>query len=328
MQKSILIIVFTWIFQIWFSLPSWIGGQLADEYFFNFYHPLLNNTLTILFILSLLCITFCYTHRKLLYFLSAALLVALCTVNIHLIQPWQLVNLFLLGCFVFKQTHLAVLIFSGLFFWSGMNKVNPWFQTEIFSWFFSPLFNGKWQQFYFLIPAIEITSAILLLFQKTRKNAVIVCIAKHIFVVFMLSPLFHNWNYVVIPWNIGLASILYVLYLKPVKINISNYDFKLLRYIIIIFFWICPALWYIGLWPFNLSFQLYSGYHSSTYLYADNGYKKEIEQYYIVKYGVPLYVSDHSLRSIKNKIVRKHPNITLMHIYKLPFIKEKKLKQF
>lgn len=327
-KKGIGVVVITWLLQLFFCLPAWIGGHIFDEYFFFIHHPFLNTLLTFAFIGFLLLLLISKSAKTLYYCLAVVILLLLCMCNINLIQPWQWVNLFLLGCLVFKQEQLILLILSGLYFWSGLNKINSWFQTEIFNWFFSPILNEKLQSFYWIIPAIEFSSAIFLLFPKTRKKAALVCVFKHLFVAVLLSPLFHDWNYVVIPWNIGLAALLFVFYCKPAKSNYVLQRIKTIEYIIILFFWLAPSLWYIGAWPYNLSFHLYSGYHSTTYLFTEKGRKLEIEQYHIENYGIPLYINDYNLQQIKKRIIKKHKEVIIKHFYKQPFTTKKKLKTF
>jgi uncharacterized membrane protein YphA (DoxX/SURF4 family) len=310
------IVVATWLIQVAITYPAWFGGQAADNCIFDWYHPIVVPILSGLFTLSLISLLVFSTYQKQSYFSVILFLAILFACNPHLLQPWQYAHAIILGALIFNTQPLLTLALGGLYFWSGLNKLNPWFYDEVFCWFFSPFSSHLPSLLAYVIPLMEMLSGILLLFYHTQRSAALFCICKHVLIATLLSPFFLDWNWVVIPWNICLAVLLYLIYIKPV-VKVAHVQGALTPYLTFAFVWIAPAFWYINLWPTSLSFHLYSGYHSEAYLILENK-SHDLNAIAQNVYGLPLNLSENTIQSIHQKIVRYIPDAEVLYVYKVP----------
>lgn len=122
----------------------------------------------------------------------------------------------------------------------------------------------------YLIPIIEIVTAVALFIPKTRKFGLILAITIHVTIIFLLSPIGIGQNYVVIPWNIAMCILALLLFhrnSKKIKLLYSK-DFSLYVTSVIISFLvlIAPAMHSSGLWDYYLSFNLYSGKYKTLHI--------------------------------------------------------------
>jgi hypothetical protein len=159
-------------------------------------------------------------------------------------------------------------VLVGLYFWSGIQKLNATFMTNIFPWLVEPLTGvlpaglrpvvlAGWM----LVPVLEIAVAVGLLVPRLRNAAVVVAIATHVVVLGLLGPLAHATNTVVWPWNAAMAALVAVLFwngrasapqvLAPRRLGAHAAA--------LILFGVLPALSFVGLWDAYLSGALYSG---------------------------------------------------------------------
>jgi hypothetical protein len=159
----------------------------------------------------------------------------------------------------------AVLV--GLYLWSGIQKLNATFMTNIFPWLVEPLSGvlpvglqrlllSGWM----VVPVMEIAVAVGLLVPRLRNAAVVVAIAIHVVVLGLLGPLAHAANVVVWPWNAAMAVLVALLFwggvpaahvLVPRRLGAHAAALAL--------FGILPALSFFGRWDAYLSGALYSG---------------------------------------------------------------------
>jgi hypothetical protein len=300
------------------SYRAWFGGLICDDIFFNWYHPIVIPLLSVAFILILLALLFLKAHRKFLYVLLVILLVCLIICNNHLMQPWQYTHALLLGALVFNHRFMLTLVLGGMYFWSGLNKFNPWFYEEVFCWFFSPISDELPLTLSYIVPLLEMFSGILLLFSASQRSAALFCIIKHIFIASLLSPLFLNWNTIVIPWNIALAFILFLIYF-PKNIATSPVKTPIITYTTLLFVWIGPAFWYISWWPTPLSFHLYSGHHQEVYLMLENNTTYDLNLISQTVYGLPLNLNENTAQSMHSKITLILPQSKVILVDKPAF---------
>jgi hypothetical protein len=234
--------------------------------------------------------------------------------DIARLQPWLYMQSAMLAVLIFYNTtkerkqivhFLLLFIIASVYFWSGLQKINVQFITDVFPWLLEPMHLSDHFQvdtlkeykmieageipskFYplLIVPAVEILMGIGLLFAKVRKIALIAAISSHLFILFVLGPFGHDWNHVVWPWNIEL--ILLLLLLVPLKkkdevqLNItkvvgSNLKFAPL-YPILILFGLMPVFNYSGNWDFHLSGNLYCGTNNDGIFYY-NGAKDDLSK--------------------------------------------------
>jgi hypothetical protein len=219
-------------------------------------------------------------------------------------QPWvfQYYCMMILLCFVSwkredKIRHEQALngmrfIIAGIYLYSGLQKINPQFINDTYPWLLEPVTKGiegelpNWLKYIgYCIPATEIFMGLGLLFLRTRRTAMYFAIVMHLLILIDMSPLGHNYNHVVWPWNI--AMIIFVLLLfKKDKATFASYRSSLrARPVLIMFllFWIMPFFSFFNLWDSYLSASLYSGNTSGGTIYMTDDIRaklpKEIEQH-------------------------------------------------
>jgi hypothetical protein len=206
--------------------------------------------------------------------------------DITRLQPWvytQVFMLILLSLSKEKRSRAILfgilLIFSSTYFWSGIQKINLGFITNVVPWYLSKpfgfdLYLGLKSNIptsylgFFIIPLIEILIGILLLFNKTRKKAIAIAIVMHLLILFFLSPIGHNWNHVVWIWNISLILLLITILRENIAFVKSNFKLLRLNYFVFIMFIIMPIFNFFGYWDSNLSGMLYSGTISKMTYYS------------------------------------------------------------
>ena len=160
----------------------------------------------------------------------------------------------------------AVLV--GLYLWSGIQKLNATFMTNIFPWLVEPLTGALpagWQPIvlsgWMVVPTLEIAVAVGLLVPRLRHAAVLLAAAIHAAVLTLLGPLAHATNAVVWPWNAAMGALVALLFwsdrvpgarvLVPRRIGAHAAA--------LVFFGVLPALSFADRWDAYLSGALYSG---------------------------------------------------------------------
>ena len=88
----------------------------------------------------------------------------------------------------------------------------------------------------------------------------------HIFIIAALGPLGHNWNTIVIPWN--LVMLLLVWFSFHPNENTAIHLKK--NWLVIIIAWLLPALNMFGLYPASLSWEMYTNTQDEITLYNEN----------------------------------------------------------
>lgn len=199
-------------------------------------------------------------------------------------QPWVYIYLIILGLFLFqkfindKQFSLnsLVILFSGVYFWSGLYKINESFIHLVYrklilidflklsprNDLFVHLDLG------YIIPLIEMAIGLGLLFKRSRIYSVVLGVSMHIGIIYVLSPFGIGHNLIVIPWNLFMILIMLLLCKINIKGAFKNVGLKRVKiYLpIIIIAYILPSLNKIGLWDHYASFKLYTEDYSELYV--------------------------------------------------------------
>lgn len=263
-------------------------------------------------------------------------------------QPWYyqyLLFFFILSFFNYRcddikhQTAIITtfkLMIAAIYFWSGLQKLNPHFLTDTYPWLMQPfseylgeIFISKTNFLGYSFPLIESLTGVCLLVPALQKTAVISGIFMHIFILFVLSPLGHNYNPVVWPWNIAMIAFLLVLFYNENITDLNKFR-NAFRHtsskIAIGLFVMAPLFNFFNLWDSYLSHNLYSGNTSNGSIYISDSTKKNLPQYLLqyvtsesgenqinIKYwcmmelGVPAYPEKRNFQSI-TKIFYQYTN--------------------
>lgn len=189
-----------------------------------------------------------------------------CCLDQTRIQPFYFEIAFIIGFYyLFRKKYTSfkiafLLLMAGTYIWSGLHKSNPVFYELWLGGLnkhlpFIPLFLR--QTFTYLVPFIEMSFGLALLFNKTRKLGIIALALMHAMVIVTL--LVSGGGYAVIPLNslnvILLFMLCYNFDWSLQKLFKSELKLKLIAFYVIIL----PALNLVGLWDHLLSFSYFSG---------------------------------------------------------------------
>ncbi|MEW6468913.1 MAG: hypothetical protein AB1458_08315 [Bacteroidota bacterium] len=215
------------------------------------------------------------------------------------LQPWyyQYLLMWLLLLFYPNKSNAAAaegilnnfrLIICGIYFWSGMQKLNAEYFNDTAFWLMQPLEHYlpvSWVNMLgyaaWAIGPFEICLAIGLLFAPARRFLLIPGILMHTYIILLMTPLGRDYNYVIIPWN--LAMILFLLLLFSGKQEFTPRSIlgsvkSIPQRIVFLLIWIMPSLSFFGKWDSYLSASLYSGNSDNGYLYITDELMPQLPQ--------------------------------------------------
>lgn len=159
--------------------------------------------------------------------------------------------------------NICRLMVAAIYFWSGAQKLNPYFASGAFTYLAQPLaahVPALAVKAGYTAPFIEMACAIGLATRKFRMPAIVMPIAMHAFILLAIGPFGHNFNTVVWPWNIAMIVFLLLLYRHSgARAGEILWGPTALHRIVFALFALAPALSFFNLWDSYLSAALYSG---------------------------------------------------------------------
>lgn len=191
-------------------------------------------------------------------------------------QPWVYLYLLILlpyGIIHQNKSNTDVLsyyqlVIIGLYFWSGLHKLNPNFNDFTFSKILTvifptaePDFISKLSIWGYSIGIIEILTAVMLFWPRFRNIGILTAIITHVCILLYLSPAGVNQNSIVYPWNLSMILLVVLNFYKIKNLPFSwgpDKRVRILNFAAIILIWLLPALNFVGRWDHYLSFSLYS----------------------------------------------------------------------
>lgn len=241
---------------------------------------LVDRLLTIILIISLLSIMF---SLQLKFFSVTAIssLVLLTLFDQMRLQPWVYQYLLLLIILTLHQWQredesvsnqtlgLAQLIIAGLYFWSGLQKLNFTFSHESLPMLLEPLqsilpANTPFVWLGISIALLETFVGVGLLFRKTRNLSVCFAVVMHGIILALLIA--KNYNSIVWIWNATLVVIVVIVFwkndvsIRQLFITSNSNSWKIITAkVITIVSLLLPILSFADLWDMYLSGALYSG---------------------------------------------------------------------
>ncbi len=190
----------------------------------------------------------------------------------------------------------ARLLLAFTYLFSGLQKLNISYMTDIFPWLLEPglqwfgagteaVAEGPMYLLAFLSAAGEGLGGLLLLFRPTRRIAAIFLIAMHTLILLVLGPLGRSSNTAVWPWNLAMIVSLWALFLERSSQGYRSGPSLLSRrwfaalggrshgsgsaavprkqraaiIAVLLLFGIAPVFSFWNLWDSYLSFSFYSG---------------------------------------------------------------------
>jgi hypothetical protein len=206
---------------------------------------------------------------------SVLLLAALCAQDQSRLQPWCYQYAFMLMALAVPNTDTSLnvcrLIVAAIYFWSGAQKLNPYFAPGTFTWLAHPLaahFPALVIKAGYATPFVEMACAIGLLTRKFRTPAIVGLIAMHACILLAIGPLGHGFNTVVWPWNIAMAVFLLLLFRhSETRGREILWGRGRFQRVVLVLFGLAPALSFFNLWDSYLSAALYSGNKNQGAIY-------------------------------------------------------------
>jgi uncharacterized membrane protein YphA (DoxX/SURF4 family) len=206
---------------------------------------------------------------------AVVLLAALCAQDQSRLQPWCYQYAFMLLALALPDADASLnicrLIVASIYFWSGAQKLNPYFASSTFAYLAHPLaahFPALVVKAGYAAPFFEIACGIGLLTPKFRRLAVAALIAMHACILLAIGPFGHNSNTVVWPWNVAMIVFLLLLFRhSAMRAGEILWDRGWFHRVVFALFALAPALSLFNLWDSYLSAALYSGNRNQGAIY-------------------------------------------------------------
>lgn len=188
-------------------------------------------------------------------------------------QPWFYQYLLMLVAIGLDRPETCRLMIACIYFWSGIQKINPGFAHETFPWMLGPL-GGTWlAAMGYVVPVAESAIGIGLVTRRLRSLAVIGAVAMHLFILASIGPLGHRHNVVVWPWNMAMAVLVVMLFRATPEVGARKMVWgkgMAFQSVVLVLFGVLPALSLVDLWDSYLSFTLYSGNQRNGTIYMSD----------------------------------------------------------
>jgi len=184
-------------------------------------------------------------------------------------------------------TLLTIILFSSIYFWSGLHKINQSFLYETYYPLLKTIgasglnlfLNETWIGY--ILPISEICLGIGIILIKTRRITVYLIVLFHFCVIIYLSPLVGNKNSVVIPWNLEMSFIcFFIFYKNDVSFSYASRLLKKDKFALVVSFIILgffPILNFYNSWDDYLSFSLYSAKNKLFYIAVSDKYLSKLD---------------------------------------------------
>jgi uncharacterized membrane protein YphA (DoxX/SURF4 family) len=168
------------------------------------------------------------------------------------------------------------LIVACVYFWSGLQKLNPGFPDAFYAQFVGPLTDAvpvlariDRDLLGVLVPVVEMAIGIGLLTRHARSVALTGALTMHAFIFFSIGPLRYNWNNTAWAWNLGSMALATVLFSRERHASLPTTVFRSTpsHAMALVLFGLMPLGSFFGVWDSALSFNVYSGNTTTGVLY-------------------------------------------------------------
>lgn len=222
-------------------------------------------------LLALLALVVVLPHRRWPVLAVVILAVGWCLWDQMRWQPWVYQYLaFLVAVGVARRDdalNACRLVLAATYFWSGLQKVNVSFATDIYSWLVGPVRSllpdgaAAWLDGQaYVVAAGECGLGLALLIPQFRIVAVPLVVVMHAGLLYCLGPTGHNWNSIVWPWNAALPALAVALFTRTRDVPAGRILWgSWVGRGALVLFGVLPALSFVGWWDAYLSASLYSG---------------------------------------------------------------------
>ena len=295
-RKILRLVCITWFISKLICYKLWLANRLFPLVPVNdslsFLPSFVHSALFAISLVSMLMIMI-FPNKKTVAILVIAEVLS-CLLDQNRWQPWEYQFIFMLLVYVsFKDEKQArfswQLIIAGVFFFSGLGKLNSafihdvWQNLMLHRWLGIAPVNIWFIRSGYALPLIEMTAAICLLIGKARKPAVWVLTLMHVVILLMLGPVGLNINAVIWPWNVLMPLLLFSLFYNSSTAYDHAYFRKPLAWLVLLCWWILPWFQLAGYWDKYLSSVLYSGGVEQLFICTNNPAAKKQMTVYIDK---------------------------------------------
>ena len=187
------------------------------------------------------------------------------------------------------------------------------------------------QAFTYAVPWLEAILGIFLLFNKTRKLAVIGIVAMHSIIIVMLLYLGYGFN--VIPWNIQniFSAIILFWFLKTVTFLTFLTTHFPQKGLIFVFTFILPFSNLFGGWDHLLSFSFFTSKLDYYYVQIDDSLKdklpKNVQKYYRSNENMTVLYLNEWAGEVNKVLLYPQPRVAKkVEAYMLSFADETTIK--
>jgi len=166
-----------------------------------------------------------------------------------------------------KKSHTLLIslqfIIAMVYFWTGAQKLNIQFITDVYPWlvavFEATKFLAEYPTLGYGVGLFELLIGLLLLRPKTQKTGVLLGTLLHLGILSLLIK--DNWNTVVYPWNVAMVALLFTLFWKKKDTNSAPTVCKKTgpNLFIVALLGILPFFDFFQLIPHCLALGMYSG---------------------------------------------------------------------
>lgn len=264
------------------ALPIW-GGYLT--------HTAMTGLWPAVVLIGLTVSSAAMSGRKTLIVSLLVLLSLLCSIDLNRLQPWVWFYMLVFATAIFgiKETEYNTIaafrwLLAAVYCWGGFNKLSPYFAEDNFPWFCDAFSwskpAGQYTGLGYLVAALELAIGVALLRRRALPYFRTGVLLFHALIIVFLWKL--NWNLVVIPWNIAMAAMVWVLCPapeisgkqpgdtgRPPTVSLSRLPSPILFGAGVA--WITPLLHFFYLWPHSLSWEMYSNTQPEATFFVENG---------------------------------------------------------
>lgn len=297
-----------------------------------------------LLVISVICLASAIVipNKKILLLLLIAELFS-CVLDQNRWQPWEYQYLFMLFIFIIyknKAERIAAsiaCILIGTYFYSAASKFNGGFLFSVWDYTILRRYfklsegythNNVIHYAGYALPVIELACSLGLMFALTKKPAIYILTAMHVFILFLLGPIGLDYNKVIWPWNIAMIIFLWMIFKHEINAKLL---WKNTSKLVALFWILLPAMNFTDWWDNYLSSNLYSGntplmiicvndgkgnisegkFFNKTNVpgICKDGYTLSIQSWALTEMNVPPYPEERIYRAIKKEWLNKYPSL-------------------
>ena len=208
-------------------------------------------------------------------------LALMCAQDINRLQPWiwfyllVLVSVMIIGDRDEQQTTRALrFLLAAVYFWGGFNKLTPYFAEGNFPWFCEafeltrPLGKLSWAGYGLAV--LEMSFAAGILWPPARAAFRWIIPVFHAVIVLFLWKL--DWNAVVIPWNLAMAAMAWLVCTEQQQSEPAKARYFSGELLPVLLAWSTPILHLFGYWPYALSWEMYTNTQPEATFYLEGAH--------------------------------------------------------